>query len=404
VIAQARYVLSLINRDVAAGYLRVPRSNPGAAADSLRAAIDWICHAHDAAGDGGVSRSYSLGFHPLIGGRGWLPSYPETTGYIIPTMFDFARRSGRDDVFHRAVRMADWETDIQLPSGAVRGGTIVEREAPAVFNTGQVLFGWVRAFEETGNARYLEAASKAGDYLVSVQDPDGSWRKDLGGFAASDAATVYNARTAWGLLVLASATGEARYREGAIRNIEYALTEQTPNGWFRHNCLYDTTRPLLHTIAYALRGVLEVGMAIGEPRFVSAARRGADELLARQREDGSLLARYDQRWEPTVGYCCLTGVAQMGTVWARLHDATGDERYARGLHNANLFLRRVQWLGTGNPGLDGGISGSYPLHGRYNRFQIPNWAVKFFADALMFEESIDKAAPRPSCRLDSPKP
>ena len=48
-------------------------------------------------------------------------------------------------------------------------------------------------------------------------------------------------------------------------------------------------------------------------------------------------------------------------------------------------LRR---LGTGNPGLDGGISGAFPLHGRYGRFEVLNWAVKFFADSLMMEADI----------------
>jgi hypothetical protein len=57
---------------------------------------------------------------------------------------------------------------------------------------------------------------------------------------------------------------------------------------------------------------------------------------------------------------------------------------------ANGFLRKVQWLGTGNPGLDGGISGSYPLHGQYGRFEVLNWAVKFFVDSLMLETSIVK--------------
>jgi hypothetical protein len=78
----------------------------------------------------------------------------------------------------------------------------------------------------------------------------------------------------------------------------------------------------------------------------------------------------------------------MGIVWGRLHQATGDEKYLRGLVKANEFLRRVQWLGTGNPGLDGGISGSYPLHGNYGRFEVLNWATKFFADSLMLEISL----------------
>jgi hypothetical protein len=160
------------------------------------------------------------------------------------------------------------------------------------------------------------------------------------------------------------------------------------NGWFKNNCLYDPDRPLLHTIAYALRGVLEVGIALNNPVYITAVRKAADELLARQRADGSLSGRFDDRWEPAVRYSCLTGNAQMGIIWGRLHQVTGEQRYVNSLVKANEFLRRVQWLGTGNPGVDGGISGSYPLHGNYGRFEVLNWAVKFFVDSLMLEISI----------------
>ena len=47
------------------------------------------------------------------------------TGYIIPTVFDYAKRSGRQELFERAVRMAEWECRVQMPNGAVQGGTVV---------------------------------------------------------------------------------------------------------------------------------------------------------------------------------------------------------------------------------------------------------------------------------------
>jgi len=112
-----------------------------------------------------------------------MPSYPETTGYIIPTVFDYARESGREELFNRAARMADWECDVQMINGAVQGGTVSDPPTPAVFNTGQVIFGWVRAFQETGTERYLASAVKAGEFLVSGQDPDGAWRKNLSKYA-----------------------------------------------------------------------------------------------------------------------------------------------------------------------------------------------------------------------------
>jgi len=386
-----KYYLSLLNPQVAAAYLLIPRREVGETSESLRAAIDWLCHAQDANGDGGVARSYSLSYDAGLKRRGWMPSYPETTGYIIPTIFDCAKESGREELFNRAVRMADWECDVQMANGAVQGGTVADPPTPAVFNTGQVIFGWVRAFQETGAERYLASAIKAGEFLVSGQDVDGAWRKNLSKYASDKMPSyTYNTRTAWALLLLGGETGNQAYRDAAVRNIEFALGEQLPNGWFKNNCLNDPSRPLLHTIAYALRGVLEVGLALNNPAYISAVRKAADELLAKQRADGSLAGRFNNRWEPAVEYSCLTGNAQMGIVWGRLHQVTGDGKYLDGMVKANGFMKRVQWLGTGNAGLDGGINGSYPLHGEYGRFSVLSWAVKFFVDSLILETSIVK--------------
>jgi uncharacterized protein YyaL (SSP411 family) len=389
VIERAKHYLSLVNADLATGYLTLPRNALPPPEESLRAAIDWICRAQDASGDGGVARSYSIAYHRFFKRRGWLPSYPETTGYIIPTLFDYAKRVNREDVFARAVRMADWESKVQMPNGAVMGGTVDAPPAPAVFNTGQVIFGWVRAFQETGRQRYLDSAVRAGDFLLSAQDADGAWRKSLGHFASAQMTSyTYNTRSAWALLQLSDAAADRKYRDAAVRNIDFAVTEQLPNGWFRNNCLWDPVRPLLHTIAYALRGILEVGIALRKEAYIAAVRKAADALVVRQRADGSLAGRWTCDWEPAVTFSCLTGNVQMGTVWAGLYRATSDEAYLQALSKANRFTQSVQWLGTGNLGLDGGISGAFPFHGRYGRFEVLNWAAKFFADSLMLEAAI----------------
>ena len=43
---------------------------------ALQAAVDWLCLSHDVTERRGSSKGFSL-LH------GWLPAYPETTGYII---------------------------------------------------------------------------------------------------------------------------------------------------------------------------------------------------------------------------------------------------------------------------------------------------------------------------------
>jgi hypothetical protein len=45
----------------------------------------------------------------------------------------------------------------------------------------------------------------------------------------------------------------------------------------------------------------------------------------------------------------------------------------------------LQRLGDAADEVRGGIAGSWPIWGAYSRFEFPNWAAKFFADALMLE-------------------
>lgn len=353
----------------------------------LAALADWLRRAQDATPDRGVARCYSLVYKPFFRKRGWYGSYPETTGYIIPTLFDYHYFTGEQDFRKRALEMADWETSIQMAEGAVMGGTVDFRPTPAVFNTGQVIFGWLRAHRETGDQAHLNAAKKAGDFLVANQDQRGYWSKGSSQFAAAGS-TVYNTRVAWALALLAGVTGDERYAAAARRKVDWALERQHDNGWFADNCLSDATRPLVHTIAYAIQGVLETGVALSERRYVERAALAAEALARLQHDDGRLAGRYDQNWRPAVKWSCLTGNAQMSIIWSRLHLMGVGQGLDRAAARANAFLRSTINLKTSSPGRRGGVKGAYPVYGAYGEFEYLNWAVKFTMDALLLEERI----------------
>ena len=385
-----KYYSSFVDAELLKAYLAGSRSEEREPMKHIEAGVQWICRAQDAFECGGVARSYSMIYQPYFRKSGWFAPYPETTGYIIPTLMDYARLVNRQELVDRALRMADWECRVQMPSGAVQGGMIDQASSPAIFNTGQVIFGWIRAFKETGTQKYLDSAIKAGNFLVSQQDEDGAWRKSLSDFTNGSRMTsyTYNTRTAWALFELALATGSEEFRAAAIRNVEHALGEQTENGWFRSNCLTQPEHPLTHTIAYCIRGIMEIGSLLDNETYLTSARRAADAVLAQQRPDGSLAGRYNGSWEPAVSWRCLTGEAQMAGIWGRLYQLTGLPGYLEGMRKTNAALRKVQFLRTDKPGLYGGISGSEPIHGMYGRFEILNWAVKFFLDAQMLELSL----------------
>jgi len=355
----------------------------------LKEAMLWLCHAQDAGGEKGVARSYSLRWERDHNRRGWLAAYPETTGYIIPTFFNYAAYSRDNSFRERAIKMAWWEVEVQMECGAVQGATVDFPPTPAVFNTGQVLFGWCRAYQEIRDEAFIVAAQKAADFLLKAQDPDGAWRNH-GSKYARQGVNLYDARTAWGMLEAFKITGDGRYRDSAIRNLEFVLSKQYPNGWFPDCCLEDNNNPLLHTIAYTMEGLLEAGVILKEPRYIEAARRTADALLGNQKSDGRLAGRFSAKWEPIGCWSCLTGDAQTALVWFRLFQLTGEQKYLEGGKKINRFLMGTQNLTSRDVGVRGGIKGSHPIWAEYGPYEYLNWAAKFFADSLLLEKGLEK--------------
>lgn len=338
----------------------------------LNAAIDWIRLAHAKAGSSGVSK----GYHLLR--RHWFPSYPETTGYTIPTLLNAAVVLDRPDLRTLALSLADY----LLKSTTSEGGVAHWASSgayPIVFDTGQAMFGWLAAFEASGDEQYLDVAVRAGDWLVSVQHPSGSWKN----YQYLDVEKVIDTRVAWALLELYQHAKRDIYRQAAVRNLEWAKQQQDADGWFRHCAFVEGEDPFTHTLAYTAEGLFECGFLLNEARYMEAAQLTADALLARQYPDGNLASTYSSAWRATSSSSCLTGNCQMSRLWLRLYEADGNQAYYAAAKKAIAFVARTQNLKTSNLNIRGAIAGSYPIYGRYERFKYPNWAAKFFIDALL---------------------
>lgn len=354
------------------------RQSAAALPDHLAGAIDWLCRAQDernAETDaGGVSAGWSFE-------DGWLPSYPETSGYIVETFLAAEKVLDRPDLAGRANRILDWELSIQLPDGSFPGHFGEVGSQPVIFNTGQIMHGLLAGYEQLGRADCLEAATRAGHWMVKCQDDDGCWRRNV----HNGVPHVYNTRAAWALLRTGIATGDQRFLKAATINIEWALTQQRECGWFARNAFTDSVAPYTHTIAYAIRGILESGLLLQDERFVIKASAAARALAQRQRADGWLAGVFDEGWIAKATYCCLTGLAQTVLIWQRLIHTGGYDNLRSHVQSGIEYLCRNHCLIRDSSPRDGGIAGSMPIWGAYSRFEYPNWATKFFADTLLHE-------------------
>jgi len=348
------------------------------------AAAAWLLRAQRATPDDGVS----LGWFPCSRDAvAWKPSYPETTGYIITSLLAYARRFSSADVRAAAHRMARWEAEVQMSSGAVQGGPVCppERQTAAAFNTGMVLDGWCTTLADDADSTVLAAARRAADWLVGDLDDAGYFRTN-GAFVRAGEVKTYTVLCAWAMHRFGDLAGEARYRAAAVRAGEAALRQQRDNGWFACNCLVRSDAPLTHTIGYTLQGLLELGVAAGRDDFVSAARRTADAIVPRIRDSGYLPGMFYADWEPARFSSCLTGSAQIAIVCYRLAEITAAAAYRDAADRLVDFLKAVQDVDTTIPEANGALPGSFPLFGEYMRGGYPNWATKYLLDALLLQD------------------
>lgn len=344
--------------------------------EHLAATLQWLCTAQDVCG-GGVSAAFSLR-------NGWDVPYPETSGYIAATFLAAAGVLGDASFVERARRIGDWEIEIQAPNGGVlsRPG----RPETRVFNTGQVMLGWLALFERDGDARYLEAARRAGDYLLGIQESDGTWQRDT-----YCGARTYHARTDWALLRLARLASQPKYADAARANLRWVMRQQQENGWFA-SCGFNIDDPITHVIDYTLIGVLESAL-----EATAAFDRSPLELLAPSAEaiceivgrrgiggvPGMIPGSFDAAWRSRDDYSCLTGNAQLAYTLLRLHGIAANARYERAADTLIAALKSTQAIDSAPRAVRGALPGSFPMHTGYLANSFPNWGAKFFADALL---------------------
>ena len=257
--------------------------------------------------DGGVARHYSLI-------TGWGASYPETTGYIVPTLLEQAALRNDASLRERAQRMLDWLVSIQFPEGGFPGrrGRSAASPArniqyrpnsagsqPAPRNLGIGIA--YRCKRQPTGSRVPRTPTGAGEGTGrrSPRRTTRPMKRMFRGACSRPPASA--AIPAWG--------------EAGLRQVRWALTKQRANGWMESCCLSNPLSPLTHTLGYALRGILEAWRFSQIDDFLAAGRRLGDGLATAQRPDGSLPGELKSDWSPGVSWTCLTGVVQIAHSW-----------------------------------------------------------------------------------------
>jgi ubiquinone/menaquinone biosynthesis C-methylase UbiE len=349
----------------------------------IRLAAEWLLKAQENGSDNGYSRGFYLYK------SGWDKSYIETTGYIIPTMLEVYKVITNEKYLNSALKAGDWLVDIQNKNGSFSD---IDNGIELVFDTGQVLYGLIALYEskllsQNQKKDYYKAIENAASWLCSVQDKDGSWTK----YGYQGISHTYYTRVAAILYKAGLVCNNEDFKRSADNFIAWTLKEQKENGFFKKLSFVKGEKPLLHAIIYVLEGLYDYYLLTDDQKVLEAVLKNAQILKdINLNRELLLCSQYDEDFNCVNGERCITGLAQWSNLAFKLYEKTRDEEYLICAKKSLYYLKAKQF--KENNYLIGSLPGSVPFWGEYARFSAVNWGVKFFLDAMLeyhkFEEDL----------------
>jgi hypothetical protein len=341
--------------------------------ESLDITIKWLKESESKLG--GSSATFSIY-------KGWSNPYPETTGYIIPTLIEYGKTYNDQSCINLGLKFGQWLLDIQSNLGYWNGGLFPSKgENPSIFNTGQILFGLNALYNLTNDNKWLEAADRGLLWLSDGIGSDGLWSK---GHYMNFNPTYYS-HVAWPMLLVAKQTNNSLAIQKVCSLLDKLLEKRNNNGTFNDWEFKQGEPAFTHTIGYTIAGFLESSVIIKDWDRYGAPLELALEKLYKISElnDGRLPGAFSKDWKPIKSYSCLTGNSQIAICLLRLNQIKPDLRLVNAASKLVEYNVDNQSHNSLISGLNGGISGSNPIWAKYMRFRYPNWAAKYHADSII---------------------
>lgn len=297
-------------------------------------AIEWI-------------ESNSIVSEGIINNSKLQKSYPEVTGYYIPTLLRWGYRE-------LAISYANWLCSIQKADGFWYD---TMNEAPYIFDSAQILKGLLSIRNIVTDKQVLdETIIKGCDWILNCMTEEGRLKTPT--------------ETAWGNvateLIHTYCLSPLVEASKVYDNENYEKSAQKILGYYKKNYYKEITNfsMLSHFYAYVVEAMLDMGE-------VEIAREAMRNMEQYQKESGAVPAYKDVDW------VCSTGLFQLSLIWFRLGDS---ERGTRAFEYAcKLQNKTGGWYGSY-------ISEENPEESNtYFPDAEISWANKYFLDALYYK-------------------
>lgn len=313
---------------------------------------------------------------------GWSKAYPETTGYLFPTLQILYNRTKDEQILKQINSSILWILSLQKADGSFPQG-ITSNES-IVFDNGQILLGLTSCLDS--HPEILPNANRLNQWLYAQMNISGQYIHNTytKGYSPS-----YHSRCLWAQLNFEVATNElTEAKRNSFSNyLDYYLSLQNDNGSFKNWGFSKTENfALSHTIIYTLRGIYETALILKNKDAIDRVSKSVDQILKNTPSSGIIPGRYNQDWLGRQTFTCNAGNAQLAILLFKLSTYYNKPDYfSSGEKILNQLKNKI--IGNPLPGIKNGVFSSSPFYKEYQAFKMTNWTMKFILDALLIEES-----------------
>lgn len=315
--------------------------------------------------------------------------YLEITGYALTT-FLYLYKVTNDNIFlERAIIIGDWLLKKQNINGAFltayyhsnKIGPSKPEEYHS-FDIGMIANGLANLYRNIKDEKYLMAARKAADWLISFQDNNGSIAAQIGKFDGlvkdnnrtwSTQAGPYHVKLAIGFLNIYDLTNEEKYKQAAEKLCDYALTKQKKDGQFL--TYGDLNGTNLHPHAYSAEGLYVAGVFLDNKNYLLAAEKATEWALLYTRE--GIVPRH--KHEEIFNYNERVDILSQISRLAILLDIS-DKKIADVL----LVIKKYQYFGKNKTQTGGFLFGK--MSDGVEAQHVNSWVSMFALQTLILED------------------
>lgn len=277
--------------------------------------------------------------------------YPEVTGYLVPSLITWGER----EIAHKYIKHL---TETQDEDGSFSDPSDTSK---CVFDTGQVLRGFLAYMEVEDDADVLIATQKSINWITSLISTDGKIEipeKRIWGGVVPDEIVLYALEPA---LRAAQRIGSLEQVEKIKSAIELMVNDKSI---LKH-------RSLNHFHAYIVEALIDLG-------YLEDANKAFDEITVNMTRNGFVPAFPGGKWS------CSTGQFQYAVIAYKLGKSqVGDLLMDYGMRFQNSS---GGWFGTNERrwAMLSSLNRIFPkLQTYFPADEIP-WANKYFMDAMMW--------------------